>query len=216
MGLTTAKKFLLLTERIDRKPALRTRFTSQSYFVLATILDLIDTGTLAVEHDELQMKSDQPSWPYLSNLFKQLGQAVKADAHLKNALQPITSWDIANQIYDGIGTELLSDGQVERVPFQNNLKQHIIYVPTETARESTKNQLVAGLTADEPTPTAMNLLAIFQASQALQWVITDQQQRQFILQELAGNNHYLSRNDFVQSAADVITQKRFWLDSWLS
>lgn len=57
MELTTAKKYLLLTERIRKKPMLRTRFTAQAYFVLAALFDLVDQGVLEIG-DVISIKDD--------------------------------------------------------------------------------------------------------------------------------------------------------------
>lgn len=74
MELTTAKNYLLLTERIAKKPMLRTRFTSQSYFVLAALLDLADQDILTID-DNLDVKDGEKFAQLPSYLMNELVEA---------------------------------------------------------------------------------------------------------------------------------------------
>lgn len=216
MKFTTAEKYLLVTERIGEKPMLRTRFTSQSYFVLAVFLDLVAEHTIRITDDQVEFDETVNLPDYLSIFVKQLREALTQDQHLESALKPLTSWDIANQLYDGIGNDLLSDGQVERVLFQNNLKPHVIYQPTEQARVACRAWLVDNLNGNSVNVAALNLFAILQQMDGLKWVVADEQTRTELTQTISQNSHLKLIQKITVAAAAVITQKRFWLDSWLS
>lgn len=216
MVLTTAEKYLLLTERIGKKPMLRTRFTSQSYFVLAAFLDLVAEHTIQLkEGNQVTFDKTAKLPDYLSVFVKQLTEALTQDRDLESALKPITSWDIANQIYDGIGNGLLASGQVERVIFQNNLKPHVIYEPTEQARVATRTWLVDSISTNSNV-AALNLFAILRQMDGLKWVVTDEQTRTDLDKKVTRNSDFRLIQKITEVAAEVITQKRFWLDSWLS
>mgnify|MGYP000856625978 FL=1 len=216
MVLTTAEKYLLLTERIGKKPMLRTRFTSQSYFVLAAFLDLVAEHTIQLkEGNQVTFDKTAKLPDYLSVFVKQLTEALTQDRDLESALKPITSWDIANQIYDGIGNGLLASGQVERVIFQNNLKPHVIYEPTEQARVATRTWLVDSISTNSNV-AALNLFAILRQMDGLKWVVTDEQTRTDLDKKVTRNSDFRLIQKITEAAAEVITQKRFWLDSWLS
>ncbi|MCH5461579.1 hypothetical protein HC026_02940 [Lactobacillus sp. LC28-10] len=213
MKLTTAENYLLLTERIAKKPMLRSRFTSQAYFVLAVYLDLFAAHVLKIASGHVTFDKTVRLPDYLSIFVSQLTEALSEDDQLKNALKPVTSWDIANQIYDGIGAELLEDRQVERVVFQNNLKPHIIYVPTASARSAAGSWLANTLTTQTP---ALNLCVILNQMSALKWVVPDENNRESLLSVVRQQSAFNEIQLITETAADVITEKRFWLDSWLS
>lgn len=211
MELTTAEKYLLVTERIGKKPMLRTRFTSQSYFVLAVFLDLMAQHVIQVKADKVTFDDSVQLPDYLTTFVKELTAALAEDDHLNNALKPLTSWDIANQVYDGIGAKLLADNQVQKVIFQNNLKPHVIYEPTDQARKA-----VTTWVKQSTDPAVLNLVAILQQMEALKWVVTDEQVRRNLLEKISKQPTFEKVERMIETAADVITQKRFWLDSWLS
>lgn len=213
MKFTTAENYLLLTERITKKPMLRTRFTSQAYFVLAVYLDLLAADVLKIDSGRVTLDHTVQLPDYLSIFVSQLTEALAEDDQLRNALKPVTSWDIANQIYDGIGAELLEQHQVERVVFQNNLKPHIIYVPMDSARFAAGSWLANAL--DSQT-AALNLWAILNQMAALKWVVADEKQRQSLQSVAQQQSTFNQIRLITETAADVITEKRFWLDSWLS
>lgn len=211
MELTTAEKYLLVTERIDKKPMLRTRFTSQSYFVLAVFLDLLTQRVVQLKSGRVVFDESVQLPSYLSTFVKELTAALAEDDHLANALKPLTSWDIANQVYDGIGAELLADNQVQKVIFQNNLEPHVIYEPTKEARSAITTWVTQSSDA-----AALNLVIILQQMEALKWVVTDEKVRNDLLEKTRQQSADTAIQKIVVTAADVITQKRFWLDSWLS
>lgn len=216
MVLITASKYLLLTEAIGKKPMLRTRFTSQSYFVLAAFLDLVAQKVIRMSKDRVRIDETVELPAYLSIFTKELTAALAKDDSLENALKPITSWDIANQIYDGIGHELLASNQVRRVVFQNNLKPHIIYEPTDSARSDAKGWLIENISTSSTDLAALNLFEIMSSMDALKWVINDQGQRAELVKQVEQNANAKDIHRIGATAAEVITQKRFWLDSWLS
>ena len=224
MVLTTAEKYLLLTERIGKKPMLRTRFTSQSYFVLAAFLDLVAEHTIQLkEGNQVTFDKTAKLPDYLSVFVKQLTEALTQDRDLESALKPITSWDIANQIYDGIGNGLYLISNIpnttccssDLVIFQNNLKPHVIYEPTEQARVATRTWLVDSISTNSNV-AALNLFAILRQMDGLKWVVTDEQTRTDLDKKVTRNSDFRLIQKITEVAAEVITQKRFWLDSWLS
>lgn len=87
-----------------------TRFTNQAYFVLASILDLVDQQVLAIQDDQLIIK-DQDKFGRLPNYLSGFKSRIMAEItkgnKLTDTLDLITSWDIANEIYEGVGVELL-------------------------------------------------------------------------------------------------------------
>lgn len=176
MELTTAKNYLLLTERIAKKPMLRTRFTSQSYFVLAALLDLADQDILTID-DNLDVKDGEkfaqlPS--YLSVFKSELSDEINQGRELKDRLSVITSWDIANQLYDGLGSELLAADLVTKVSFKNNLDTHVIYVPKAKARNQVREELREQINSSKISRNAISLVVILEQLDALKWVFTDQ------------------------------------------
>lgn len=215
MVLTTAEKYLLVTEQIGKKPMLRTRFTSQSYFVLAAFLDLVAERVIQLKGNQVIFDKTAKLPDCLSIFVKQLTEALTQDCDLESALKPLTSWDIANQIYDGIGNDLLTSGQVERVIFQNNLKPHVIYEPTEQARVETRTWLVDSINTNSNV-AALNLFAILRQMDGLKWVVTDEQTQTKLVENVSQSSDFEVIQKITEAAAEVITQKRFWLDSWLS
>lgn len=217
--LATASRFLLLTERIEQKPLLRTRFTNQAYFVLAAIFDLITQGVLGVENQRLVVRDAAR----LAGLPDSLGdlkrdiQKTQPDNALETSLSLITSWDVANSTYDAVGAELLEEKRVERVIFQNNLKPHVIYEPTSSSRQQMVDWLTNQLTTLTPTQSGLDLIVILLQLDAMKWVVSDADDRVAnFKQRVSTNGQFLSRQAIAETAAEVITQKRFWLDSWLS
>lgn len=215
MELITAEKYLLITERIGKRPMLRTRFTSQAYFVVAVFLDLATNHVISLKDDRVTFNQSVQFPDYLSVFVKELTEALSQDDHLENALKPVTSWDIANQVYDGVGVKLLANHQVERVRFQNNLKPHTIYEPTDQARKAVSTWLMDQVTRSAEV-SALNLFEILRQMTALKWVVPDEQQRQELMEKASQRSEDAGIQKITAAAADVITQKRFWLDSWLS
>lgn len=178
--LATASRFLLVTERIEQKPLLRTRFTTQAYFVLAAILDLITQGGLGVENQRLIVRDTErlavlPDT--LSGLKRELIKRTQPESSLETALSLITSWDIANSTYDAVGTELLREKRVERVIFQNNLKPHVIYEPTSSSRQQTVDWLTDQLTTQVPTQSGLDLIVILLRLNAMKWLVPTASER---------------------------------------
>lgn len=215
MELITAEKYLLITERIGKRPMLRTRFTSQAYFVLAVFLDLTANHVISLKGDRVTFDQSVQLPDYLSVFDKELAEALSQDDHLENALKPVTSWDIANQVYDGIGVKLLANQQVKQVTFQNNLKPHTIYEPTDQARQAVSTWLMDQATRFADV-SALNLFEILRQMAALKWVVPDEQNRQRLMEKASQQSEDAAIQKITAVAADVITQKRFWLDSWLS
>lgn len=216
MKLTTAESYFLLTERIGKKPMLRTRFTTQSYFVLAAIFDLLIAGQVKINGGQAEAQADASLPDYLSTLMDTLQDNLHQDPSVSSALKLITSWEIANELYDGIGQSLKTANLVKPVTFQNNLTPHLIFVPTDESRASITNAFVTQLTDSRPAEWALALCGILHAMDALKWVITDNNQRNEILNLVQTDSRYAGFVELIQTAADVITKKRFWLDSWLS
>lgn len=218
--LVTANRFLLITERIAQKPMLRTRFTNQAYFVLAAILDLIDQNILELSNQQLVVRDPVrlAALPdTLADLKRELTKKAQPGNSLETTLSLITSWDIANSTYDAVGAELLTTHQVERVIFQNNLKPHVIYEPTGTSRQQTIDWVVDQLTTKEPTQSGLDLIAILLQLDAMKWIMPTETERVTAFkQRLATDPQFVASRAIVATAAEVITQKRFWLDSWLS
>lgn len=222
MQLPTAKNYLLLTETIARKPMLRTRFTAQAYFVLAALFDLINPGVLkiggAIEIVDNAKYADLPQ--YLDSLKKRINAEIKKGAQTKDALDLITSWDIANDIYDGIGSELLADQRVEKVPFKNNLDTHIIYVPTDAAREQVTRYLRDQMQASAVDQGAISLVVIMEQLGALRWLFPDKGELSKLVvafhRTVGDNAEYAGESRLAERAAKLITDKKFRMDSWLS
>ncbi|GAX04538.1 hypothetical protein IWT140_02180 [Secundilactobacillus pentosiphilus] len=215
MELITAEKYLLITERIGKRPMLRTRFTSQAYFVVAVFLDLATNHVISLKDDRVTFNQSVQLPGYLSVFVKELTETLSQDDRLENALKPVTSWDIANQVYDGVGVKLLANHQVERVTFQNNLKPHTIYEPTDQARKAVSTWLMDQVTRSAEV-SALNLFEILRQMTALKWVVPDEQQRQELMEKASQRSEDAGIQKITAAAADVITRKRFWLDSWLS
>ncbi|WP_125580148.1 hypothetical protein [Levilactobacillus cerevisiae] len=222
MALTTAKNFLLLTERIDDKPMLRTRFTAQAYFLLATLLDLLDQGVLQVDGDRIVVpdvdRFDQLP-QYLNALRIRLTSDLMQNDQLKTALKLVTSWDIVNAVYDGIGAETLTDGTTERVLFQNNLKPHVIYEPKDASRQAVIADLKAQIASGQPNHPTINLYAVLAQTGALKWVFgevgLDKLQSQF--ETATSVDPYAQTVQLMTTTAgEIIQSKKFEMDSWLS
>lgn len=218
MALTTAKNYLLLTERIDKRPMLRTRFTTQAYLVLAAVLDLVDQGILAVDGDQMAIadatRFDQ--LPQYLNAFKiRLRSDLAQDAHLKTALKLVTSWDIVNALYDGLGAETLAEQTTERVIFQNNLKPHVIYEPTAASRQRVRDALLQQLLATQPAGAAWNLYVILAQEQALTWLFSADQLAQ-LRAAVATHPGSATASTLAAQAGDIIQAKKFEMDGWLS
>lgn len=218
--LVTASRFLLITERIAQKPMLRTRFTNQAYFVLAAILDLIDQNILELSDQQLIVRDSGrlAALPdTVADLKRELTKQAQPGNSLETTLSLITSWDIANSTYDAVGAELLTTHQVERVIFQNNLKPHVIYEPTGASRQQTIDWVVDQLTTKEPTQSGLDLIAILLQLDAMKWLMPTAMKRVTAFKQRSATDPQLvARRAIVATAAEVITQKRFWLDSWLS
>jgi len=223
MSLTTAKNYLLLTERIGKKPMLRTRFTTQAYLVLATILDLRDQGVLTVTAGEMQI-ADQTKLAalpqYLDELKIRLQNDLQQATQLKSALKLVTSWNIVNEIYDGIGAELERDGQVERVIFQNNLKPHVIYEPTDASRARVADDLAAAIERHQLTAADVNLWLLLRQQKALPYLFSNEVRLAKLTTEFdrqtATDAEAATTQTLVETAGEIIQMKKFEMDGWLS
>ncbi|WP_125763626.1 hypothetical protein [Levilactobacillus mulengensis] len=222
MALTTAKNFLLVTEHIGQKPTLRTRFTTQAYFVLATLLDLLDQEILQVEGDRLIVADEahldqQPA--YLNSFRIRLTSDIAQDDRLKTVLKLVTSWDIVNAIYDGIGAETLAEQTTERVLFQNNLKPHVIYEPTATSKQAVLTTLKDQIQAGKLTRAGSNLFLILTQQDALKWLLDEAEvtalSEQFAA-ATAGDSYVQTVKQVTAVAAEIIQMKKFEMDGWLS
>ncbi|HJE86324.1 hypothetical protein KB236_07890 [Levilactobacillus brevis] len=222
MSLTTAKNYLLLTERINEKPVLRTRFTTQAYLVLATLLDLIDQHVLTAADGQMRV-ADAAKFDalpqYLNELKVRLQTDLRQDTRVKTLLKVVTSWNIVNAIYDGIGAELEAAGLVERVIFQNNLKPHVIYEPQDASRQRVRTNLAQRVTAGTVTPTDSNLWLILRQQNALKYLFSDQQLSTLttaFAQQAQHSPAVTTTQDLVVTAGEIIQMKKFEMDGWLS
>lgn len=223
MSLTTAKNYLLLTERIGKKPMLRTRFTTQAYLVLATILDLRDQGVLTVTAGEMKI-ADQTKLAalpqYLDELKIRLQNDLQQATQLKSALKLVTSWNIVNEIYDGIGAELERDGQVERVIFQNNLKPHVIYEPTDASRARVADDLAAAIERHQLPAADVNLWLLLRQQKALPYLFSNEVRLAKLTTEFdrqtATDAEAATTQTLVETAGEIIQMKKFEMDGWLS
>lgn len=222
MELTTAKNYLLLTERIGKKPMLRTRFTAQAYFVLAALFDLVDQRILDIgETISIQDDQEFAKLPdYLSVFKSELTDEIKEGHDLQTQLAIITSWDIANQLYDGLGAGLLADQLVEKKSVKNNLDTHVIYLPKDAARKQVQDYLRNQIDGAKISQDAVSLVLILSELDALKWVFTDKEELANLTaafqQKVAGDAFYAKEKALAKVAQDVITKKKFWYDSWLS
>lgn len=221
MTLTTAKDYLLITERIAQKPMLRTRFTTQAYLVLATLLDLRDQDVLAVDAGRIAIADEirfNALPQYLDELKIRLQTDLRQDDRIETVLKVVTSWNIVNEIYDGVGVELEHAGQVERVIFQNNLKPHTIYEPRETSRQAVKQQLVQQLETGQLTPANANLWLLLRQQAALPYLFTDQRLAALTaaFTQQTADPYTATTQALVQAAGEIIQMKKFEMDSWLS
>lgn len=222
MSLTTAKDYLLLTERIDAKPVLRTRFTTQAYLVLATVLDLIDQRVLAVAEGQLRI-ADTVKFDalpqYLNELKVRLQTDLRQDTRVKTSLKVVTSWNIVNDIYDGIGAELEAANLVKRVIFQNNLKPHVIYEPQDASRQQVRTDLAQRVTAGTLTPTDINLWLILRQQDALKYLFADSELTALMAafdRQTRQSRAAATAQSLVTTAGEIIQMKKFEMDGWLS
>lgn len=222
MSLTTAKNYLLLTERINEKPVLRTRFTTQAYLVLATLLDLIDQHVLTAADGQMWV-ADAVKFDalpqYLNELKVRLQTDLRQDTRVKTLLKVVTSWNIVNAIYDGIGAELEAASLVERVIFQNNLKPHVIYEPQDASRQRVRTNLAQRVTAGTVTPTDSNLWLILRQQNALKYLFSGQQLSTLttaFAQQAQHSPAVTTTQDLVVTAGEIIQMKKFEMDGWLS
>jgi len=222
LALTTAKNFLLVTEHIGQKPTLRTRFPTQANFVLATLLDLLDQEILQVAGDRLLVADEarldqQPA--YLNSFRIRLTSDIAQDDRLKTVLKLVTSWDIVNAIYDGIGAETLAEQTTERVLFQNNLKPHVIYEPTATSKQEVLTTLKEQIQAGNLTRAGSNLFLILSQQDALKWLFDEDElatlSEQFVA-ATAGDSYVQTVKQVTAAAAEIIQMKKFEMDGWLS
>lgn len=222
MQLKTANNYLLLTERIGKKPMLRTRFTAQAYFVLGALLDLMDQGVLTIDNSiEVKDQSKFDNLPtYLDGLKNRILEEIKKKGSLVQSLDLITSWDIANEIYDGVGAELLNDKLVEKKSVKTNLDTHTIYLPTDEARKKVVNYLREQMLSDKVEVPAISLVVIFEQMDALKWLFTDKEELNTLTETFQQNDSktplYKKEKALAKTAQDIITKKKFWFDSWLS
>lgn len=222
MQLKTANNYLLLTERIGKKPMLRTRFTAQAYFVFGALLDLMDKNVLEI--DKSIRIADQGKFDglptYLDGLKKRISDGIEKGEDLVHALDIITSWDIANEIYDGVGLELLSDKLVEKKSVKTNLDTHTIYLPKDDARAKVVDYLRTQMKSSEIEVPAISLIVILEQMDALKWLFNDKEELANLTSvfhgNMSGNSIYTKEKALAKTAQDIITKKKFWFDSWLS
>lgn len=220
--LTTAEKFLLLTERIGKKPVLRTRFTTQAYFVLAVVLDLVAQGVLAISHERLMVVDSkklaaQPT--YVTELRERLQANVSQDESLETDLKFVTSWNVANALYDGIGGGLLKQGLTEKKLFQNNLIPKVIYLPLDASRTQVLADFKADIFSGAPAVTTRNLYAILEQQDALKYLLSAPELAKLTAmfeRAVATDSRYQVTQRLVAMAGHVIQMKKFEMDGWLS
>lgn len=222
MQLKTAKNYLLLTERIGKKPMLRTRFTAQAYFVFGALLDLMDQDYLEID-DSIKIV-DQSTFdglpPYLDGLKQRITDAIDKNDDLVHSLDMITSWDIANEIYDGVGKMLLDEKLVEEKSVKTNLDTHTIYLPTDDARTQVVEYLSMQMQSSTIEGAAISLVVIMEQMDALKWLFSDKEELADLTStfhdNMSGNSTYKKAKQLAKTAQDIITKKKFWFDSWLS
>jgi len=138
---------------------------------------------------------------------------------LKSILKLVTSWDIANTIYDGIGAETLATETTERVLFQNNLTPHVIYEPKDASRQQVIDTLKQQLQSGQVTHSTLNLLIILEQEDALKWLFGEDDMATLAgrLQQVTANNAYAQMvKQLTTAASEIIVTKKFWMDGWLS
>lgn len=219
MDLTIAQNYLLMTEKITNRPMLRTRFTTQAYLVLAAFLDLraarlitLDAQRVTIS-DEQQLRADLPA--SLQLFATDLGDALKQGADTKAVFKLLTSWNLANAVYDTVGSELERQGCVEKVIFQNNLLPKTIYEPTNVGRQTVVDQLTNQLQHQSLTASSRALLTIFTQLNALKWVLPAEV-RDLVAPQLALHEDAAVLQALTTMAQERITTRKFELDSWLS
>lgn len=220
--LTTAEKFFLLTERIGKKPVLRTRFTTQAYFVLAVVLDLVAQGVLAISHERLMVVDSQKlaAQPiYVTELRERLQASTSQDESLEADLKFVTSWNVVNALYDGIGGGLLKQGLTEKKLFQNNLIPKVIYLPLDASRTQVLADFKADIFSGAPAVTTRNLYAILEQQDALKYLLSAPELAKLTAtfeRAVATDSRYQVTQRLVAMAGHVIQMKKFEMDGWLS
>ncbi|MFC6206324.1 hypothetical protein [Levilactobacillus tongjiangensis] len=222
MTLTTAEKFFLLTERIGKKPVLRTRFTTQAYFVLAVVLDLVTQGVLAISHERLTVADSkklaaQPT--YVTVLRERLQANAGQDETLEADLKFVTSWNVANALYDGIGGGLLKQGLTEKKIFQNNLIPKVIYLPLDASRAQVLADFKADIFSDAPAVTTRNLYALLEQQDVLKYLFSSSELVKLTAafeREVATDSRYQETQRLTAMAGHIIQMKKFEMDGWLS
>ncbi|KRO04781.1 hypothetical protein IV54_GL000806 [Levilactobacillus paucivorans] len=222
MALTTAEDYLLVTEHIGQKPVLRTRFTTQAYFVFGAVLDLLQQGGLRIVDGRLalaesEILTTQPQFlkPLCDRLLTDLPKAETAE----DSLKLVTSWTIANALYDGIMAKLQKQGDVTPQVFQNNLKPHVIAVPQPASRQRVLDELIATIRERQDNPGLVNLWLILAQQDALHWLISDRELPSLeavFADRLATNSGLKATQQLAATVGAVIQAKKFWMDSWLS
>lgn len=215
MILPITQRYFLLTEQLNERPMLRTRFTTQAYLVLAAFLDLRQQGILAIDSQRFVIK-DHQRWQQLPTYLAELHDRVEATGKLDHSttalFKLLTSWNLANEIYDGVGRELQVTEQVKTVVFQNNLLPHTIYVPRVTARRALLAEVKQQLTAKQWDAAMPGVLAIFAQVGGLGWLGDTTQ----LTAALANTVGYAELHALTTQAQHRITQRKFELDAWLS
>ncbi|WP_367296145.1 hypothetical protein [Levilactobacillus yonginensis] len=222
MTLTTAEKFFLLTERIGKKPVLRTRFTTQAYFVLAMVLDLVAQGVLAISHERLVVADTkklvaQPT--YVTILRERLQANASQDESLEADLKFVTSWNVANALYDGIGSDLLKQGLTEEKLFQNNLIPKLIYLPLDASRAQVLADFKADIFSGAPTVTTRNLYGLLEQQDALKYLVSAPELATLTAafeRAVATDSRYQETQRLTAMAGHIIQMKKFEMDGWLS
>ncbi|WP_125547482.1 hypothetical protein [Levilactobacillus lindianensis] len=222
MALTTAEAYLLVTEHIGQKPVLRTRFTTQAYFVFGAVLDLLQRGGLQIAGGRLALGdptvlTTQPEFlkPLCDRLQADLPEAKTPEESLKF----VTSWTIANALYEGVMAQLKKQRDVTPQVFQNNLKPHVIAVPQPASRQRVRDELVATIRERRDNPGLVDLWLILAQQDALRWVISDHDLpglEATFADRLAASSDLRAIQQLAVTVGGVIQAKKFWMDSWLS
>ncbi|WP_261809873.1 hypothetical protein [Levilactobacillus humaensis] len=222
MALITAEDYLLVTEHIGQKPVLRTRFTTQAYFVFGAVLDLIRQGGLQIADGRLALGkatvlTTQPE--FLKSLCDRLLTDLPKAETPEDSLKLVTSWTIANDLYDGIMAQLQKQGDVTPQVFQNNLKPHVIAVPQPASRQRVRDELVATIRERRDNSGLVDLWLILAQQDALRWLISDHDLpdlKAAFADRLAASPALRTTQQLAATVGEVIQAKKFWMDSWLS
>lgn len=222
MALTTTEDYLLVTEHIGQKPVLRTRFTTQAYFVFSAVLDLIRQGGLRIVDGRLALADSkvltaQPKFltPLCDRLVTDLPKAETPE----DSLRLVTSWTIANVLYDGIMGRLQDQGDVTPQIFQNNLKPHVIAVPQPASRKRVLGELVATIQDRRDDSGVVDLWLILAQQDALRWLSNSRDLPDLttaVADRLAASVDLRATQQLATTVGEVIQAKKFWMDSWLS